>query len=90
METLAGIREFCENCSHLRSKWRKVASIGLQIHIFELENALCNLHGRTMKKNDRLYLDFRSALFELRERCAKFGISVSDTIKPEDIAQLLR
>ncbi len=90
METLAGIREFCENNSQLRAKWRKVASIGLQIHIFELENALHSLHGRTPKKNERLYLDFRSALFELRERCAKFGISVSDTINPENISELLR
>lgn len=89
METLASVRDFCESTSQLRSKWRKVATIALQIHIFELENALLSLHGRGTKKNDRLYSDFRNAITDLRESCAKFGVSVSD-FRSEDIAALLR
>jgi len=90
VETLAGIREFCEtNNRGLRACWHRVAGLGLQIHIHELENALRNLHGEPLRKKDRLYSDFRNALIELRENCAKFGVSVSD-FKPEDIAALLR
>lgn len=91
METLAGIREFCEtNSRGLRAHWHRVAGLGLQIHIHELENALRNLHGEPLRKKDRLYSDFRNALAELRENCAKFGVHVSDSFRPEDIAQLLR
>lgn len=91
METLAGIREFCEtNNRALRACWHKVAGLGLQIHIHELENALRNLHSEPVRKKERLYSDFRNAMSELREACSKFGVHVPDGFRPEDIAALLR
>ena len=90
METLASVREFCEtNNRALLTRWHRVASLALMIHIHELENALRDLNSMPQRKKDQLYTDFRNAHFALREACAKFGLHVPD-FKPEDIAQLLR
>lgn len=90
VETLAGIRDFCiANGWALKSKWVRFASLGLEIHIHELDNARRNLLDEPLIKRSRLYVEFRNASSELREACAKFGVSVSE-FKPEDIATLLR
>jgi len=89
MDTLKGVREFCEVNRSLKTRWHRVAIFALKVHIHELENALLALDERPARKKDYLYTNFRNAFFELREACAKFGLYVPD-FKPEDVAALLR